>query len=157
MQWLTDEDLRNWAKRTDARELFVDMVGDLIRATVSDITKFRFPGQSAGTLRGFDGDLEVDTGAAATRVPLGPSVWEFGTTSAGKAKADDDYKKRTDKTPANVMKEKAFVMLNLHNWDTPRDPLTIWQAEKTAEAKWREVHFLDGTMNRTGFRGGLLA
>lgn len=145
MQWLTDEDLRNWAKRTDARELFVDMVGDLIRATVSDITKFRFPGQSAGTLRGFDGDLEVDIGAKATRVPLGPSVWEFGTTSTGKAKADDDYKKRTDKTAANVMKENAFVMLNLHNWDSPRDPLTIWQAEKNAEDKWREVHFLDGT------------
>ncbi len=146
MQWLTDEDLRKWAKRTDARELFVDMVGDLIRATVSDITKFRFPGQSAGTLRGFDGDLEVDTGAAATRVPLGPSVWEFGTTSTGKAKAEADYKKRTDKTPVDVMKANAFVMLNLHNWDTPRDPLTIWQAEKNAEAKWREVHFLDGTV-----------
>lgn len=146
MQWLTDEDLRNWAKRTDARELFVDMVGDLIRATVSDITRFRFPGQSAGTLRGFDGDLEVDTGAAATRVPLGPSVWEFGTTSAGKPKADDDYKKRTDKTPENVMKENAFVMLNLHNWDTPRYPLTNWQAEKNAEGKWREVHFLDGNV-----------
>lgn len=146
MQWLTDEDLRNWAKRTDARELFVDMVGDLIRATVSDITKFRFPGQSAGTLRGFDGELEVDTSVTATRVPVGPSVWEFGTTSAGKAKADGDYKKRTEKTPANVRKERAFVMLNLHNWDTPRDPLTIWQAEKNAEGKWREVHFLDGTV-----------
>ncbi len=146
MQWLTDQDLRNWAKRTDARELFVDMVGDLIRATVSDITKFRFPGQSAGTLRGFDGDLEVDTNAAATRVPLGASVWEFGTNSACKAKANDDYKKRTDKMPVEVMKANAFVMLNLHNWDAPRDQLTIWQAEKNAEGKWREVHFLDGTV-----------
>lgn len=145
MQWLTDEDLRKWAKRTDARELFVDMIGDLIRATVSDITKFRFPGQSAGTLRGFDGDLEVDTSAKPTRVPLGPSVWEFGTTSANKAKANEDYKKRTDKTPATVMKANAFVMVNLHNWDTPLDPLTIWLAERNAEGKWRDVRFLDGT------------
>lgn len=146
MQWITDEDLKTWAKRTDARELFVDLVGDLIRATVADITKFRFPGQSAGTLRGFDGDLEVAGTAAASRVPAGPSKWEFGTTPAGKAKAESDYNKRTEKTPAEIMAKNAFVMLNLHNWDTPRETLVAWEAEKNFEEKWREVHFMDGTV-----------
>lgn len=146
MQWITDEDLRTWSKRTDARELFIDLVGDLIRATVADITKFRFPGQSAGTLRGFDGDLEVAGTAPATRVPAGPSKWEFGTTPTGKAKAESDYEKRTTKTPAEVMAKNAFVMLNLHNWDTPRETLVAWEAEKNIEGKWREVHFMDGTV-----------
>jgi hypothetical protein len=145
MQWITDEDLRTWAKGTDARELFVDLVGDLIRATVADITKFRFPGQSAGTLRGFDGDLEVAATAPVSRVPFGPSKWEFGTTPTGKVKAESDYKKRTEKTPADIRAKNAFVMLNLHNWDTPLDPLVKWQAEKNGEKKWREVHFMDGT------------
>lgn len=146
MQWLTDEDLRNWAKRTDARELFVDLVGDLIRATVSDITKFRLPGQSAGTLRGFDGDLEVAFDASQTRVPGGPSKWEFGTTPTGKAKAESDYQKRTLNTDPDIMKKNAFVMLNLHNWDSPRNPLVVWEAEKNKEGKWREVLFFDGTV-----------
>lgn len=146
MQWLTDEDLRFWAKRTDARELFVDLVGDLIRATVSDITKFRFPGQSAGTLRGFDGDLEVAVDAPQSLVPLGPSKWEFGTTPTGKAKAESDYQKRTANTDPQVMKNNTFVMLNLHNWDTPKEPLVAWEAEKNNEGKWRKVLFFDGTV-----------
>lgn len=146
MKWITDEDLRNWSRRTDARELFVDLVGDLIRATVADITKFRFPGQSAGTLRGFDGDLEVASTAAVSRVPIGPSKWEFGTTPTGKAKAEQDYEKRTSNTPADVMAKNAFIMLNLHSWDTPKSPLVNWLEEKNAEDKWREVHFLDGTV-----------
>ncbi len=143
MRWITDEDLRTWSRRTDARELFIDLVGDLIRATVADVRKFRFPGQSAGTLRGFDGDLE--TTEAVSRVPANHSKWEFGTTPTGKSKAQEDYEKRTNKTPADVMAENAFVMLNLHSWDTPREPLATWLAEREAEGKWREVHFIDGT------------
>lgn len=142
MRWISDEDLKNWSRRTDARELFVDLVGDLIRATVSDVTKFRFPGQSAGALRGFDGDLE--TTEQVSRVPKGQSKWEFGTTSAGKRKAQEDYDKRTAQTPVGVMAENALVMLNLNSWDTPRDLLALWVAERQAEGKWREVHFIDG-------------
>ncbi len=145
MQWISDQDLRDWATRTDARELLVDLVGDLIRATVADITKFRFPGQSAGTIRGFDGDLEVAHAALSSRVPIGPSKWEFATTPTGKAKAEADYEKRTGKTPAEIMAKNAFVMVNLHNWDTPTTTLVNWLAEKNQEGKWREVHFIDGT------------
>lgn len=146
MRWITDENLKTWAERTDARELFIDLVGDLIRASVSDVTKFRFPGQSAGTLRGFDGDLEVRDDAPKTRVPVGPSKWEFGTSPTGKAKAEADYSKRTKGSTDEMMKQNAFVMLNLHNWDTPTEPLAKWEAEKNAEGKWREVHFMDGTV-----------
>ncbi|WP_198035606.1 hypothetical protein [Cupriavidus phytorum] len=41
------------------------------------------------------------------------------------------------------MVENAFVMLNLHNWDTPTELLVNWVAEKITK-KWREVHFIDG-------------
>ncbi|SOY62225.1 hypothetical protein CBM2586_A50470 [Cupriavidus phytorum] len=51
--------------------------------------------------------------------------------------------KRTDKTSTHVMVENAFVMLNLHNWDTPTELLVNWVAEKITK-KWREVHFIDG-------------
>lgn len=143
MQWISDEDLKTWSRRTDAREIFIDLVGDLIRATVGDPKKFRFPGQSAGTLRGFDGDLE--TTEAISRVPAKESKWEFGTTSAGRTKAQGDYDKRTGATPPDVMARNALVMVNLHSWDTPREPLVNWLGERNAEGKWREVHFIDGT------------
>lgn len=143
MKWITDEDLKIWSRRTEARELFVDLVGDLIRATVADVRKFRFPGQSTGTIRGFDGDLE--TTDHISRVPAGSSKWEFGTTPTGKTKAQADYDKRTSTTSEDVMSANAFVMLNLHSWDTPRDTLVDWLAERNAEEKWREVCFIDGT------------
>ncbi|CAG2147294.1 hypothetical protein LMG19282_03124 [Cupriavidus campinensis] len=143
MKWITDEDLKTWSRRTEARELFVDLVGDLIRATVADVRQFRFPGQSTGTIRGFDGDLETTDGVS--RVPAGPSKWEFGTTPTGKAKAQADYDKRTSTTSEEVMAANAFVMLNLHSWDTPRDTLVDWLAQRNAENKWREVCFIDGT------------
>jgi hypothetical protein len=143
MKWITEDDLRNWSFRTDARELLIDLVADLIRATVGDIRRFRFPGQTAGTLRGFDGDLE--TIEAISRVPQGNSKWEFGTTSAGKAKAQSDYQKRTEKTSAEVMAQNVLVMVNLHSWDTPRETLVDWLAEKRKEKKWRDVHYIDGT------------
>lgn len=143
MRWISDEDLKLWGRRTDARERLIDLVSDLIRATVGDLRKFRFPGQSAGTLRGFDGDLE--TQEAISRVPGGLSKWEFGTSTASRAKVQADYDKRTQATPAEVMAENALVMVNLNSWDTPKKPLVNWLSEREAEGKWREVHFIDGT------------
>ncbi|MFM5179809.1 hypothetical protein ACEUAY_09415 [Aeromonas veronii] len=143
MKWITDEDLKTWSRMTSSRELFIDLVADLIRATIGDANKFRFPGQDSGTLRGFDGALH--TGEAVSRVPAGKSLWEFGTGSAGKKKAQEDYEKRTMSTLPEVMAENAFVMVNLHSWDTPSQPLESWLAERNAEGKWREVHYIDGT------------
>ncbi|HWK71415.1 MAG TPA: hypothetical protein VNS29_11320 [Burkholderiaceae bacterium] len=143
MKWITDENLKEWSRRTDARELFIDMVGDLIRATVSDVRKFRFPGQDSGTLRGFDGDLE--TSEAVSRVPRGHSKWEFGTTAVSKKKAQEDYDKRTGSTSEAIMADNALVLLNLHSWNTPRPTLVSWLEERNNEHRWREVHFIDGT------------
>ena len=54
MQWIDEKDLVTWAKRTDARALLVDMVADLIRATIPDANRyrFRFPGGDVGQVRG---------------------------------------------------------------------------------------------------------
>lgn len=142
MQWIDEKDLVTWAKRTDARALLIDMVADLIRATIPDANRyrFRFPGGDAGQIRGWDGDLE--TLEAVGFVPAGKSKWEFGA-GAGAAKASKDYGKRTEKTASEVMTENAFVLVNLEAWDTPREMLTKWEDERTAEGKWREVKYID--------------
>ena len=74
MQWIDEQDLATWAKRTDARALLVDMVSDLIRATIPDVSRyrFRFPGGDAGQLRGWDGDLET---AEASEVEAVVARW----------------------------------------------------------------------------------
>lgn len=140
MQWIDEKGLATWAERTDARALLADMVADLIRATISDASRFRFPGGDAGQLRGWDGDLE--TAEAVGLVPAGKSKWEFGV-GAGAAKASADYKKRTDSTTDAVMAENALVLVNLEAWDTPRSKLTEWEDERKAEKKWRDVKYVD--------------
>ncbi len=140
MQWLDENDLATWAQRTDARTRLADMVSDLIRASISDASRFRFPGGDAGQVRGWDGDLE--TAESAGVVPEGKSKWEFGT-GAGAKKATDDYDKRTGKTSPEVMAANTLVLVNLEKWDTPRELLTAWEESKTAENKWRAVVYLD--------------
>ncbi|MFM9923189.1 hypothetical protein VLK31_09385 [Variovorax sp. H27-G14] len=140
MQWIDEKGLAIWAARTDARALLIDMVADLIRATISDASRFRFPGGDVGQLRGWDGDLE--TAEAVGLVPAGKSKWEFGS-GAGAAKASADYKKRTGSTGAEVMAENALVLVNLDFWDTPRSKLTEWEDERKAEGKWKNVKYVD--------------
>ena len=145
MQWIDEKDLATWAKRTDARALLVDMVADLIRATIPDVSRyrFRFPGGDAGQLRGWDGDLE--TAEAVGFVPEGKSKWEFGA-GAGAAKAQKDYDKRTEKTTPEVMAENVLLVVNLEAWDTPREMLTSWEDERKAEGKWRDVKYIDAVI-----------
>lgn len=141
MQWIDTNDLKTWAKRLDARQLLIEMVADLIRATVTDASRFRFPSGDAGQVRGFDGDLE--TAEPVGVVPAGRSKWEFGVAS-GARKAHEDYDKRTTKTPVNMMSENALVLVNLDTWDTPRESIATWEAERVAEGKWRDVKYIDG-------------
>lgn len=56
MQWINEKDLKKWAERADARALLADMVADLIRATITDFARFRFPGGDVGQVRGWDGN-----------------------------------------------------------------------------------------------------
>jgi hypothetical protein len=140
MQWIDENGLATWAKRLDARAFLPDMIADLIRASISDATRFRFPGGDAGQVRGWDGSLE--TLEAISFVPAGKSKWEFGS-GAGATKASADYNKRTGKTEPAEMAENTLVLVNLEKWDTPRELLTKWENDRRAENKWKDVRYLD--------------
>ena len=102
--------LEVWATRMNARDMLMAMLADLIRTTIDDATRFRFPSGEVGQLRGWDGDLE--TTDARSYVPAGKSKWEFGT-GPGAAKATADYEKRTGQTPEAEMAENTLVLVNL--------------------------------------------
>lgn len=140
MQWIDENALATWAKRIDARSLLPDLIADLIRATTSSSTTFRFPGGDTAQLRGWDGNLE--TTEAISYVPLGKSKWEFGS-GAGAAKASADYSKRSKNTSAEEMAENTLVLVNLEKWDTPRVQLSSWVDDRKKENKWRDVRYLD--------------
>lgn len=141
MQWIDEKALEAWADRLNAREMLMAMLADLIRMTIDDATRFRFPSGEVSQLRGWDGDLE--TTAAKSFVPAGKSKWEFGT-GPGEAKATSDYEKRTKQTPEAEMAENILVLVNLGSWDTPKKKIPEWEDDRRREGKWKDVRYLDG-------------
>lgn len=141
MQWIDEKALEAWADRLNARDMLMAMLADLIRITIDDATRFRFPSGEVSQLRGWDGDLE--TVEAKSFVPAGKSKWEFGT-GPGAAKATADYEKRTKQTPAAEMAENTLVLVNLGSWDTPKKKIPEWEDDRRKEGKWRDVKYLDG-------------
>ncbi|EJM17274.1 hypothetical protein PMI22_03573 [Pseudomonas sp. GM21] len=141
MQWIDEKALETWADRMNARDMLMAMLADLIRKTIDDATRFRFPSGEASQLRGWDGDLE--TTEAKSFVPGGKSKWEFGT-GPGAAKATADYEKRTGQTPVDEMRENTLVLVNLGSWDTPKKKIPEWEDDRRREGKWKDVKYLDG-------------
>ena len=141
MQWIDVKALETWATFLNAREMVMAMLADLIRMTIDDASRFRFPSGEASQLRGWDGDLE--TTAAKGFVPAGKSKWEFGT-GPGASKANSDYFKRTGQTPAAEMAENTLVLVNLGSWDTPTKKIPEWEDDRRQEGKWKDVKYIDG-------------
>lgn len=141
MQWIDEKALETWAGRMNARDMLMALLADLIRRTIDDATRFRFPSGEVSQLRGWDGDLE--TTEAKGFVPGGRSKWEFGT-GPGATKANSDYNKRTDQTPEAEMAENTLVLVNLGCWDTPTKKIPEWEDDRRKEGKWKDVKYLDG-------------
>jgi hypothetical protein len=123
--------------------MLMALLADLIRMTVDDASRFRFPSGEVSQLRGWDGDLE--TTEAKGFVPAGKSKWEFGT-GPGEPKATSDYVKRTykNKTPDAEMGENTLVLVNLGSWDTPTKKIPEWEDDRRREGKWKDVKYIDG-------------
>jgi hypothetical protein len=144
MRWITATNLEQWADTLQARTVFPALIADLIRATAPGITGIRFPSGDKGQVRGFDGVLEA-TGVPPY-VPDGASIWEFGVSEGAAAKANGDYKKRTDQVDEGTRKETTFVFVTPRTWDNPQEKLADWVAEKRKLAQWKSVQYIDGSM-----------
>jgi hypothetical protein len=141
MKWITATDLENWAKRIDARAEFIELVGELIKASGLGYKHYRFPSGDKSQVRGFDGDL--DSAGTNAYIPLGPSKWEFGV-SKGASKPEGDFTKRTKNTSSDLQKVNVLVLLNLHTWDNPREPIVDFVARLKGLGQWQDVKFIDG-------------
>lgn len=142
MKWITALDLEQWASSIPARTLFPGLVADLIRASVSGITSFRFPTGDKGQVRGFDGSLVTDT--SSTYVPEGRSIWEFGVSKGAAVKAESDYVKRVSELPEDERASITFVFVSLQSWDNPKLKLDDWIHGKKSLNEWADVRYIDG-------------
>jgi hypothetical protein len=136
--WVKGSDLQMWADSLEARQKLPALIRRLIHATVENPTLTQFPADEGVQRPGWDGAVHTQTGNAW--VPSGASVWEMGTDKAPKAKADDDYGKRTARPGTMDVLNTTFVFVTLRRWAGK----IKWCNEKKAERKWRDVVVLDG-------------
>lgn len=129
--------IRQWADRHECRRNLPILVRRLIRETTSGLVSIRFPGNEAVDLAGLDGQVENER--ATPRVPEGVSVWELGCNQDPRAKAEDDFRKRTDETLPAERAESSFVFVTPRRWNRKDD----WLAAKRRESNWLSVHAYD--------------
>lgn len=137
MKLVTRNNLESWADTTFSKAALPYLISRLVRATTPASTKANLPSGSATYIGGWDGIVICETETAY--VPQGTSLWEFGTSSDCKGKADDDYDKRKKNPIGFTPSDSVFIFVTPRLW-TKKDE---WIVEKKAEKHWKDVKVYD--------------
>jgi transcriptional regulator with XRE-family HTH domain len=138
VRWVTAEDLKIWAGRTDGAFSLPKLLSFLIRATHGTAAQIRFPADEGVRQPDLDGTTFTET--SSDYVPAGKACWEV-TAQRGniRQKAMLDYRKRTD-TPGVADRANAtFVFVTLGDFKKKDE----WAKARRDEGHWREVRVHD--------------
>lgn len=131
------DDLDRWASRITTAPDFPRLLRLLVHSTASGLREIDFPADEAIRLAGWDG--RILTSDASPFVPAGFSAWELGTSEDVRAKANEDYNKRSNDPVGVVPGQTTFVFATPRRWPGKE----AWAAEKRAKNKWKQVIALD--------------
>lgn len=137
MKLVTRDNLERWADTTFSKAVLPYLISRLVRATTPASTKANLPSGSASYIGGWDGIVNCESETAY--VPQGISLWELGTTSDYKGKADDDYDKRKANPKGFTPSDSVFIFVTPRLW-TKKDE---WIAAKKAQNYWKDVKVYD--------------
>jgi len=137
MNLITRNHLQNWADTTFSKAALPYVISRLIRATSPKSTRANIPWGSATYIGGWDGIVTCEE--ITSYVPEGVSLWEFGTNSDIRGKANEDYKKRKDNPIGFNPKNSVFIFVTPRLW-TNKDE---WIEEKKAENHWKDIIVYD--------------
>ncbi len=126
-------EISSWANRSDANHRLPELIRGLILATVPELSRLDMPSGSAVWLSGWDGLLTAETGNAW--VPKGSSAWELSCRGDIGAKANEDYRKRTDPPQGVPDATATFVFVTPRQWSSKDH----WVEQRRAEGKWADV------------------
>lgn len=108
-------DLDRWADTRSAQADLPRLVRRLIRAENDQVQRVEMRGGEGVGLTGYDGF--VDASRATPFVPEGLSVWEMGVGGDPGAKAQRDYRSRTDNPQGIDPAEHTFVFVTPRRWE----------------------------------------
>ena len=137
MRFINHIDIQNWAASYDAKGKLPILVSRLVRVTTPLSTFSEFPSGTAAFVGGWDGVVKCETNTSY--VPEGISLWEFGTESGVKGKADSDYNKRIKDPLGYNPQECTFIFLTPKLWSAKEK----WKKSKLIEGIWKDVKVYD--------------
>ena len=139
MKLVTRNDIENWASTAFSKTDLPYLISKLVRATTPSSTQVNFPSGSTAFIGGWDGEVVCEENTAY--VPKGATLYEFGTESNPKGKADKDYVKRKKDPLGYDPKESVFIFITPRFWKF-KDK---WIKEKQAEGFWKDVKAYDSS------------
>lgn len=136
MKLITALDLHRWADKKECEVLMPELVRRLIHSSLDSIIRLTMPSGDSVSLPGFDGELEA-TGYNAF-VSSGTSVFEIGTDSRVKDKADKDIEKRNKEVTDAEKQKLNYVFVTPRKWANARK----WEKEHRENSEWKDVRVL---------------
>ncbi len=139
MKLVTRDDIEDWARTALSKTDLPYLISKLVRATTPISTQANFPSGSTAFIGGWDGEVVCEEKTAY--VPKGISLYEFGTESNPKGKAEKDYNKRKKDSLGYDPQESVFIFITPRFWKF-KDK---WVKEKQAEGFWKDVKVYDSS------------
>lgn len=131
------EHLNIWASRYTAPAEFPRLMRLLVWALAPSPRSVNFPADEAVRLAGYDGVVDIKESIGG--FPCGLSVWELGTNKDIKAKADEDYEKRSGDPVGIDPASTSFVFVTPRTWPGKAK----WASARNREKRWKEVLAFD--------------
>ncbi|QGQ26537.1 hypothetical protein F1728_29375 [Gimesia benthica] len=138
MSWTRALDIVSWADTIEARHQLPHLLRRLVWEVVPPDSVVNFPAYEQIQRPGFDGN--VNSAEHTQYVPKGISVWEIGTSKEKKkAKANEDFSKRTKTTSVDIQKQTTFVFVTPREWRAKDS----WAKEALEQSNWKNVIAID--------------
>ncbi len=133
---ITSRQIHEWAAGRAAPGTLPRLVRRLA-LPAGDVTEVTMPAGNSIARSGWDGELV--SAAGNPWIPAGRSFWEMSCEASVTSKANDDYDKRTARTPSEVRAGATLTIVTARRWSQK----TKWVEEKRSSGDWGQVRALD--------------
>jgi hypothetical protein len=121
----------------EARSEFPRLIRGLIQRNNDQVVELEMRAAEGTGAPGYDGVSRAARGTPF--VPDGDAVWELGTGTDFRAKANSDYAARTQNPLGRDPKITTFVFVTPRQWTDKHD----WISAKKAEGVWADIKVFD--------------
>ena len=131
--------IRQWAATIGSRSTLPHVVRQLVWATIdrTALKRVDFPAYESTARPGFDGEIISEQSNAW--VQTGRSVWELSVEGKQTAKADGDFKKRSESIPKSERDDAVFLCLTARHWQNKK----TWASAQKQLGLWKDVVAFD--------------